>query len=178
MKKILFAISAGLVFCFISCNNEKTESKESSAAQKNLEATRTVTKAFETGDISAIDSVIASDFVDHTDMGDMNRDSLKVMITLMHSKGENMKSEIIKELADDDYVMSWMRFSGNSDGSMGMPKGPYNMEAIEVVKFKDGKAIEHWEFMTKAEMMKMMGSQPGMDHKMMDDKKMDTTKKM
>ncbi len=86
--------------------------------------------------------------------------------------------EVIKELADDDYVMSWMKFSGTSDGSMGMPKGPFNMEAIEVEKFKDGMAIEHWEFMTMAEMMKMMGSQPGMDHKMMDDKKMDTTKKM
>ena len=178
MKKILFVVSAGLVCCCISCNNEKTEAKESAAAQKNLEASHIVTKAFETGDISSIDSAVASDFVDHTDKGETNRDSLKAMITMMHSKGQDMKMEMIKELADDDYVMSWMKFSGTSDGSMGMPKGPFNMEAIEVEKFKDGKAIEHWEFMTMAEMMKMMGPQPGMDNKMMDDKKMDTTKKM
>jgi len=173
MKKILLAASAVLFCCFISCNDEKAESKESSAAQKNLAASHIVSKAFETGDISAIDSAVASDFVDHTDKGETNRDSLKAMIITMHAKGQDMKMEVIKELADDDYVMSWMKFSGTSDGSMGIPKGPFTWEAIEVEKFKDGKAVEHWEFMTMAEMMKMMGPQPGMDNN-----KMDTTKKM
>ena len=62
-----------------------------------------------------------------------------------------------------------MRFTGTSDGSMGMPKGPYDMKAVEVEKFKDGKAIEHWEFMDPAEMMKNDGpSAENMDNKMMD----------
>ncbi len=177
MKKNLFAIIAAAPLFLISCSNEKTESKESSAAQKNLEAVHVVTKAFETGDISRIDSVIADDFVDHTDMGDKNRDSLKAMITTMHSKMPDMKFDAVKELADDDYAMSWMKFTGTSDGSMGMPKGPVDMNEIDVVKFKNGKATEHWAFMDMQEMMKMMGSQPGME-KMMMDNKMDTTKKM
>jgi predicted SnoaL-like aldol condensation-catalyzing enzyme len=177
MKKKLFVISTAVLCFLISCNNEKTETKESSAAQKNLDATHVVMKAFETGDISMIDSVISSDFVDHTDMGDKNRDSLKAMITTMHSKMPDMKFEPIKELADDDYAMSWSRYTGTSDGSMGIPKGPMKMTAIDVVKFKDGKATEHWEFRDMQEMMKMMGSQPGMQNMMMDHK-MDTTKKM
>jgi predicted ester cyclase len=173
MKKILITVSAGLLCWCISCNNEKAETNESAAKQKNLDAAHVVSKAFETGDISAIDSAVASDFVDHTDRGDKNRDSLKAAIGMMHSAMKDMKMEVIKELADDDYVMSWMRFTGTCDGSMGMPKGPIDMQAIEMEKFKDGKAIEHWEFMTMGEMMKMMGQQPGMDNK-----KMDTTKKM
>jgi len=69
-----------------------------------------------------------------------------------------MKSEIKKVFADDDYVMAWMRWTGTADGSMpGMPAGPYDMTAIEVVRFKDGKAVEHWAFMEPREMMKMMG---------------------
>ena len=71
--------------------------------------------------------------------------------------------EIIKELADDEYVFSWMRFTGSSDGSMGMPAGPYDMKSIEVVRFKDGKAVEHWGFMEPREMMKMMQQMPAMD---------------
>jgi predicted SnoaL-like aldol condensation-catalyzing enzyme len=46
---------------------------------------------------------------------------------------------------------------------MGMPNGPYDMTAIELAKFKDGKAVEHWNFMEMQSMMKMMGQQPGMN---------------
>jgi predicted SnoaL-like aldol condensation-catalyzing enzyme len=103
---------------------------------------------------------VASDFVDHTPKGDYNRDSLKTMITMMKNSG-TMKSEIKKELADDEYVMGWMHWTGTSNGSMpDMPAGPYDMNGIEVVRFKDGKAVEHWAFMDAREMMKMMSSMP------------------
>jgi predicted SnoaL-like aldol condensation-catalyzing enzyme len=95
----------------------------------------------------------------------MNRDSLKAMIRMVKSTNEDMKMEIIKELADDDYVFSWMRFTGTSSGAM-MPAGPYDMKAIQAVRFRDGKAVEHWEFMEMRDMMKMMQQMP-----------MDTTKK-
>ncbi len=71
-----------------------------------------------------------------------------------------MNLEVIKELADDEYVFSLIHFSGTSDGAMGMPKGPYDMQAIEVMRCKDGKAVEHWEFMQISDMMKMMGTPP------------------
>ena len=145
----------------------------SDKTKKNIEASHVISKAFGSGDTSGIDAVVASDFVDHTDRGDMGRDSLKAMIAMMHTMNKDMKMETIKEMADDDYVFSWMRYTGTSDGSMGMPKGPYDMKAIEVVKFKDGLAIEHWGFMEPREMMKMMGTpQPSMEGKT------DTTKKI
>jgi len=34
------------------------------------------------------------------------------------------------------------------------------MHAVQVVKFKDGKAVEHWEYMQPEEMMKMMPPPP------------------
>jgi predicted SnoaL-like aldol condensation-catalyzing enzyme len=55
---------------------------------------------------------------------------------------------------------------------MGMPKGPYDMTAIEVSKFKDGKAVEHWSFMNMQEMMKMMPQQPNMNMNNKDTAKM------
>ena len=155
MKKLFFIFSAAAMGLLFAC---KSETKEgiSEAAQKNLDASQGVTKAFETGDVSKIDDYVASDFVDHTDRGETGRDSLKAMIKAMHGTDPTMKMETIKRLADGDYVFEWMRNQGTSDGSMGMPKGPYDMHSVEIIKFKDGKAIEHWTYMEPTEMMKMM----------------------
>lgn len=159
MKKLLLVLFAATI-CFLTACNEKaaTEGGMSEAARKNLDAFHAVDNAFQTGDLSRIDSVVASDFVDHTPKGDVvGTDSLKAMITMMKKAG-TMKSETKKEFADDEYVMAWLRWTGTSDGSIpDMPAGPYEMNGVEVVRFKDGKAVEHWAFMDAREMMKMMG---------------------
>jgi predicted SnoaL-like aldol condensation-catalyzing enzyme len=162
MKKILFAVWAGLFFLFTSCNNStpvSSEASDNSQAQKNMEANHTVTKAFETGDVSGLDSVISADFVDHTDQGDKKGvDSLKAMVNWVHNNMKDMKMETVKELADDNYVMSWMHYTGTGDGAM-MPAGPYDMDIIETTKFRDGKAVEHWAFGEMQDMGKMMKEQ-------------------
>ena len=141
MKKLLSIISAGFFCLLISCNSKKEAGGMSDNAKKNLAASHTVSDAFMSGDPSKIDDAVAADFVDHTDRGDMGRDSLKAMISAMKKEAGNMKMTLMKEFADDDFVFSEMEFTGTSDGSMGMPKGPYDLHAIQVVKFKDGKAI-------------------------------------
>ena len=160
MKKFLVILFVATI-CFLTACNEKaaTSSGTSDAARKNLDAFHAVDNAFQTGDLSRIDSVVSSDFVDHTPKGDKGRDSLKTMITMMKKAG-TMKSETKKEFADDEYVMAWMRWTGTSDGSIpDLPAGPFEMDGIEVVRFKDGKAVEHWAFMDVRELMKMMGPQ-------------------
>lgn len=169
MKKLFFAaLAASLIF--VSCKDASSE-KGSDAKQKNLAASNAIDRAFETGNVNAIDSFIADDFIDHTDRGDFKgRDSLKAMVKFVHENMKDMKTEKLHQLADDDYVFSWMRWTGTSNGSGGMPNGPYDMHAMEVSKFKDGKAVEHWTYMDMKEMMKMM-PQPAMG-----DVKMDTSK--
>ena len=157
MKKLLFIFSAGFFCLLISCNSKKEAGGGmSDAAKKNLASSHIVSDAFMSGDVSKIDDAVAPDFVDHTDMGDKGRDSLKSMITNMKKTMGDMKMTLIKEVADDDYVFSEMEFTGTSNGEMGMPKGPYDVHGIEVVKFKDGKAIEHWEYERNDDVMKMM----------------------
>ena len=159
MFKILFVVFAGLLCFFTSCNSDTkvSSSTDNSMVQKNLESSHIVNKAFETGDHSMIDSAVASDFVDHSEHGDMGRDSLKAMITMVHKAMPDVKMEVIKELADNDYVFTLMHFTGTCNGSMGMPKGPVDMHQIQVVKFKDGKGVEHWSYSENTEVMKMMG---------------------
>lgn len=175
MKQIFSFLTIAILF--VSCSDDKTEKtasdtmssgKSSPMTEKNIAASHAISDAFSSGDPSRIDSVVASDFVDHTDHGDKNRDSLKASIIMVHKMFPDSKMDLLKELADDEYVFSLMRFTGTSDGQMGMPKGPYDMKALEVSKFKDGKAVEHWEYMTADEFMKMMpqAPMPKMEEKM------------
>jgi predicted SnoaL-like aldol condensation-catalyzing enzyme len=168
MRRILLILLAGtLPFAFMSCNNATETSSaakasgNNSAAEKNLASSKIITDAFKTGDQSKIDSAVASDFVDHTDHGVVKgSDSLKAMITSIHQNYADMKSDVIKEVGDDEYVFTLMHFSGTSNGAMGMPKGPYDMHTVEVTRYKDGKAVEHWGYMQPEEMMKMMPMPP------------------
>jgi predicted SnoaL-like aldol condensation-catalyzing enzyme len=160
MKKIFFAAFTALVCITISCKDAGSN-KGSDARQKNLDASHAIDRSFETGDVSAIDSFLSDDFVDHSDRGDIKgRDSVKAMVKFMHDNTKDMKTEKMHELADDDYVFSWVRWTGTSNGAGGMPSGPFDMHAVEMSKFKDGKITEHWTYVDTKEMMKMM--QPAM----------------
>jgi predicted SnoaL-like aldol condensation-catalyzing enzyme len=162
MKKIMFALTAGVLLLFSACETKigmETSSNYTESEQKNLDAFNTVNKAFDTGETASLDSVVADDFLDHTDRGDIKSlDSMKAMVTMMHNTMKDMKQEVIHSTADGDYVYGWMRYTGTTDGSMGMPAGPYDMQAIELVKFNsDNKATEHWSFMEMQDVMGMMG---------------------
>ncbi len=173
MKQLFFA-AITTAFVLAGCATPEKKSEEqtasNSAAEKNLANARTVAKAFSSGNAAGIDSVIADDFVDHTDRGDkIGRDSLKAMINWVKDHGKDMKMEAIREVGDDEYVFQWLRYTGTSDGAMG-PAGPYDMKVIEVSRHKDGKIVEHWAYMDSGEMMKMMAAMgapaPAPDNKM------------
>jgi len=179
MKTIQLAYVCFSLF-LLSCGSDGKSTTEvagaspgkaiSALAQKNLDAVHVVDKAFETGDVSGIDSVLAPGFIDHTDKGPKNGDSLKAMIKMTHAADKTMKMETIKEVADDEYVFALMHYTGTGDGVM-MPAGPYDMHAIEVVKFNnEGKATEHWGYMEMAEVSKMMEKMGAMDKMKMPEK--------
>lgn len=163
MKKLLLIISAVFFSLLIACNG-KNEGGMSAAAKKNLEAMRGITKCFDTKDFSKLGDYIAEDAVDHAgEQGDIKGlANMKAEFEKMTQAWDAAPTVVIKELADDEYVMSWLRFTGTMKmDQMGMKAGDkYDMTALEVSKFKDGKAVEHWTFMQPSDMMKMMPPPP------------------
>ena len=175
MKKLFIIFSAGFICLLTSCNGKKEDGGMSDKAKKNLDAHHAISKMFETRDFSKLGDYIATDAVDHAGTGDVKGlDNIKAELEGMSKMMTDDKMEILKEMADDEYVMSWGKESGKMNvDEMGMKAGDhYTWNIIEVAKFKDGKATEHWSFMSMADMMKMM---PPMDHKM-DNKMMDNAK--
>jgi predicted SnoaL-like aldol condensation-catalyzing enzyme len=158
MSKIIL-VSIYLFVCIYShaqMTTQNTRSKTQTEAQKNLTAVHLINKAFRTGDTSKINTVVSPNFIDHSDRGDIGRDSLKLMIIGMYKTTKDMKTEVIKEFADKDWVFALMRYSGVSHGEIGIPDGPYEMHTMEVVRFKNGLIVEHWSYMELRDIAKFI----------------------
>ncbi len=153
MKKIfLFFLAAGSLL-FLSCNNE---GGMSAAAKKNKETNDAIMKAYEAGDFSKMGDYIAADAVDHGgETGDIK--GLENIVNEMkryHGMMPDMKATMSRSLADDEYVFTWATMSGTMNGKA------VTMSSVDVSKFKDGKAVEHWVYMDPKEMMQMMPPTP------------------
>ena len=167
MKKLAFAFSAVILSCLITCTNNTAHEGGSEKAHKNLENLKAALSMFEKGDYSKAGDYIATDGVDHSSpKGEVKGlDNLKAMFAQMGSTMSDVKNEIKRELADDEYSMVWIRQTWTQtkdEPMMGMKAGQKgDMQTVEVCKHgADGKITDHWGFMSMADMMKMMPQLP------------------
>jgi ketosteroid isomerase-like protein len=173
MKQVLFLFLATAVI--ISCNDTAKvagTNDEKMGENKNHENMQVVYHAIETGDISKLDSIMADDVVDHNanpDGSDLKgRDSVKKMLAEIHTYFEDgLKMDVLSDAtsADGNYHYTTVRMKGKAKANpWGMPVGEeVDDTSVDVVKLKDGKATDHWGFMSMGdinEMMKMQGSMP------------------
>ena len=175
MKKILILLSAVAVFTSCNDNTDTTmattnENTEDANHAKYTEHTKEVYRAIETGDVSKLDSFIAEDAVDHNanpDGSDIRgRDSIKKMISQIHTYFEDgMKMEFISDALSSDglYHYTTVRMKGKAKANpWGMPVGSeVDDTSVDVIKIRDGKASEHWGFMSMGDVSEMMMMQPG-----------------
>lgn len=161
MKKLAFLFSVAILCILYSCSD--TKSGTSDRAKKNLENTKAVTKMFESRDFSKIGDYIAADATDHAAWGGPVKgvDSLKALFEQYSNMTSDPKNEIVKEFADDDYSMVWLKQNWTAkvdDPMSGMKAGDKgSAESIEVCKHNaEGKITDHWSFMSMNDVMKMM----------------------
>ncbi|MBD0851842.1 nuclear transport factor 2 family protein [Maribacter arenosus] len=109
-----------------------------SVQQINGEADTVLMDVFKSGDVDKLDKIVADDFVNHSREGQVGLDSLKLSIKGFHLNMKNLKMEVITKMANDDYVSNWVRFTGGNPTVL--------IEGIEVTRYYDGLAKEHWFF--------------------------------
>ena len=162
MRKIIIAAAIVCGIYIYGCTGVSTNAD--AQTQKNIDAVNAVDNAIRTGDVSKLGDYMAEDCVDSSGGEAVIKgiDAFKKMLGAIHSQSKDMKMDVVKTLADNEYVFQWVHLYGTSDdASMGMPAGTkYDFTPIEVSKFTNGKVSQHWEFMTVAEMMKMMANMP------------------
>jgi predicted SnoaL-like aldol condensation-catalyzing enzyme len=161
MKKVLFTAAIAMLCFLISCNDKETKTNSDSDKQAENKANfEMIYHALETGDVSKLDSIIDKDIVDHGNpMGDVKGiDSVKKWFVDFHNVTKDVKVKSIAHATNGDYAFDWSRMTGTFTAPyMGMPAGPFDMTSLDVVKLKDGKAVEHWSYMDPKDMIKMEG---------------------
>jgi predicted SnoaL-like aldol condensation-catalyzing enzyme len=152
MKKISFSIILFFLSLVSFSQNEKA-----------LANNREVYKAIETGDVSKIKDYIDKDAIDHGGDHDVKgADSIIAMLGSIHNSFTDLKMEVIADAVHGDYVFTLVRLTGTTTATPGMgmpPNKKMDSKSVDVVKLKNGKAVEHWEFVDPKEMMAMMGTQ-------------------
>jgi predicted SnoaL-like aldol condensation-catalyzing enzyme len=173
MKRLLIMMTSAVLL--ISCD-ERTDSSGSpdesdnmTVARSNSENSREIYRAIETGDVSNLDSIIDENIIDHNAGADgkdiMGRDSVKYFISQIHNYFDGLKVEHVSDAtsADGNYHFALVRMTGKTkENPWGMPVGmDMDDTMVDVVKMKDGMAIEHWGFMSQQDHNEMMGSMSG-----------------
>ena len=157
----------------ISCNdtaNVASTNDEKTVENKNHENMQAVYRAIETGDVSKLDSIIAEDVVDHNanpDGSDIKgRDSIKKMLGAIHTYFEDgFKMDLLSDATSDDgnYHYAMVRMKGKAKANpWGMPVGEdIDDTNVDVVKLRDGRATDHWGFMSMGDFNEMMKNMKG-----------------
>jgi predicted ester cyclase len=133
--------------------------------QKIKNANDLVYRALETGDMSKLDSsYMVANIVDHG-MGPkdvVGIDSVKSYLAMAHTMFSNLKFTVLNENVDSVYSTILVKMTGTATSpASGFPVGTVvDMNSIDLVKWKDGKAAEHWSFMDMKDVYKMMPPPP------------------
>ena len=148
-------------------NNTDTANNEDKHKMM-LEANRQVMKAMETGNVDTLKKYISTDATDHgggPNGTDMKGQAIIDQLASVHNDIDNFKNEIVQQAANDDYIFALTHTTGTTNKPVwGMP-AHYKMDGtnVDVIKVKDMKMVDHWSYMSPAEMMKMM-PQGGAEH--------------
>ena len=163
---------AALLFMAITACNSPASKDESamgadkSAQETNKEAMRQIFKAFETGDASQIDNYIAPNAVEHTPDPNITSEGsqrVKDAIAMYHTAFPQSKVEIMNITAEGDMVTAQFRWTGTNSGPMGsMPATNKTMDitGVDIVRFENGKGVEHWGYWEEGKMMAQLGMAP------------------
>ncbi len=170
MKKIFFASATILAFGLISCTESTTKKEDASVTIK--ENNTNFYKALENGDEAKIKSWINADAVDHngsqTGEDIVGADKIVPMLTQMHNSFEpGFKMNIVSQAVDGDYLYSLIELKGTTTANPGMgfpPSTKMDSRSVDVIKLKDGKAQDHWGFMSMPDVMMMMKGNQAMPH--------------
>ena len=117
------------------------------------------------GDLSVVDELIAPDFLNHEAPPGRDRgpESMRELATMLRTAFPDLRFTIEELVAEGDIVAGRLTMSGTHDGPlMGMPptRRAVRQDHMHFVRYRDGKAVEHWGVRDDLGMMQQMGVMP------------------
>lgn len=145
--------------------------KADSTAKANeavcMDCFKKVYAMFETGNAEGLETCVAENMVEHTPAPGMTStglQGLRDVIAMNHAAFPDMKMTVLSSAVVGD--MGYVHFNqkGTNTGAMGpgMPATgkAIDINGVDVVRFENGKAAEHWGYWENEKMMQQLGLAP------------------
>jgi predicted ester cyclase len=130
-------------------------------AEQNIAATRRlIEEGFNAGNLSVCDELVAADSVEHQRGSKSGAAGTKETIRTLRSWFSDFQLTIVDLVAHDDTVWFRNRATGVNTGEvLGRPATgrPFDITVIDIVRFVDGKIVEHWGVPDQLGMLLQLG---------------------
>jgi predicted ester cyclase len=152
----------GAAFLFASCGGPKPDPKAEMMA-KNKEGMQKVADMFGTGNADGLENYVADNIVEHNPdpmIKTTGMQGLKDAIKLYHTAYPDMKMTSIAMVAEGDIVINHINMKGTNSGPYGaMPatNKSIDVNGVDIVRFENGKGVEHWGYWEESKMMQQLG---------------------
>jgi predicted ester cyclase len=136
--------------------------------KENKQAARRIVEAFNTGDLAAVDQLVASEYVDHAFPPGVppDREGFKAVVTALRAGFPDLQYTIEHEVAEGEWVAQRLLGKGTLTGEfMGMqPTGKSAVwQEMHLHRFNaDSKIVEHWGVNDDLGMLMQLGIKPPM----------------
>jgi steroid delta-isomerase-like uncharacterized protein len=130
-------------------------------------ATRMIFQMLESGDLSRAEEFIDRGVVDHQEMPGIEGDGierLRQFTQMFHKAFSDLRFNLEDVLVDGDNVVARGTVSGRHTGEfMGMPATgkSFSIDSIDIMRFQNGRAVEHWGLTDDMSMARQLGMMPG-----------------
>lgn len=126
---------------------------------------RELYEAMNAKDLDAFIGMLAEDFVDHDEFPGLQpgREGVRQMFANMFSAFPDFRMEVDDLFAAGDKGVARMRMTGTHQGEfMGIPGTGRRVDVngIDIVRFRGGKAVEHWGVTDMLALMQQLGAIP------------------
>lgn len=115
------------------------------------------------GKLDLIDELMADDFIEHEAFPGLSegREGVKQFLSMIRSAFDGFRMDVEDLIAEGDKVVAHITLKGTHSGEfMGIAGtgAAINVPAVDIIRFANGQAIEHWGVTDGMAMLDQLGA--------------------
>jgi steroid delta-isomerase-like uncharacterized protein len=135
------------------------------SVEENKALTRRIFEMFNTGNLAMAGELIAADAVDHQAPPGMppGAEGFRQLVGMFRGAFPDLRVSLEDLIAEGDKVVARSIMNGTHRGEfMGIPATgkSFRMSGIDIIRFENGQAVEHWGNTDDLGMMQQLGLAP------------------
>jgi steroid delta-isomerase-like uncharacterized protein len=135
-------------------------------SEANKALARKIMDIFSSGDPSGIEELVAPNAVDHQGLPGVDTngpEGFRRMLEVYRTAFQDARADVVAVVAEGDLAVVHFHMTGTNSGAfMGMPATgkPIDVQGVDIMRFENGQAVEHWGYYEEAKMMQQLGLMP------------------